>query len=114
MKKDRKGDKGSKSKFDYGCFEDGYDFFAVNKGRYTLQEALDIYKQEMSPEPGEHIAVTGDAFVRHRWGNIDGETHVGWWIEYEEHPRSCPVWAMHPIKKGFPPIDKQYQVFKMP
>ena len=88
------------SKFEYACFFGGYDDFAVNKEKYTKEQAIDIYKTENRHLKGEGklIAVT-NAFVRHRAGiNEDYEPCVGWWLEYKEHKRSCPVWAFHTTK----------------
>lgn len=44
---------------------------------------------------GRFIAI-GEGFVRHRAGtNEDYEPCVGWWLEYTQHKRSCPVWTFH-------------------
>lgn len=84
------------SKFDFGSYDGDYDTFAVNKQRYTKEEAIALAKQENDWQGcGVYIAV-GSAFVRHRAGrDEDGERCVGYWLEYEEHTRSCPVWVFH-------------------
>ena len=86
---------GKKSKFDYCELFGGYDDFAINSCKHTMSEAVEIYRREMDIEPDQKIAV-GNAFVRHHAGiNEDGEPCVGWWLEYEEHKTSCPVYTMH-------------------
>lgn len=84
------------SKFEFESFVGGYDSFAVSKQKFTKEEAIKcaIYQKDWSGREG-YIAI-GDAFVRHRAGrNEEGEPVVGWWLEYEEHKRSCPVWCFH-------------------
>lgn len=101
------------SKFEYASFYGGYDDFAVSKERFTMQEALTMYRLEKEHYKGQSrkIAVC-DAFVCHRAGvNEDGEPCVGWWLEYKERKRSCPVWAFHiarPDEKF-----KNYMYFKL-
>lgn len=102
---------GKKSKFDYCSFYGGYDDFAVNKAKYSLEEALDLYKQENYLETGMKVSVS-TAYVRHRAGiNEDGEPCVGWWLEYEEHPRSCPVWAMHCTFEDATRFESKYDIY---
>jgi len=48
----------------------------------------------------QHLLVVVKSFLKNiskkRAGiNEDGEPCVGWWLEYKEHKRSCPVWAFH-------------------
>lgn len=98
------------SKFEYLSFYGGYDDFAVSKEKYTKEQAIEFYKLEKSYLKGKGclIAVC-DAFVRHRAGiNEDGEPQVGWWLEYKEHKRSCPVWAFH-IEKPNTGLFKGYE-----
>lgn len=102
---------GKRSKFDYASFNGGYDDFAVNKSKYSIKEALDLYKQECSLEDGMKVSVT-TAFVRHRAGiNEDGEPCVGWWLEYEENQRSCPVFAMHCTFEDVTRINHKYDIY---
>ena len=83
------------SKFEYGTFSGGYDNFAVSKEKYTKEQAIELYCVEHSIPKDTKIAVV-DAFVRHRVGrNEDNERCCGWWLEYKEHSRSCPVYAFH-------------------
>jgi len=87
------------SKFEYESFCGGYGEFAVNSEKYTKEEAIKIFEIEMEPykvgDSRENYTV-GQAFTRHRAGvNEDSEPVVGWWLEYEEHKRACPVWEFH-------------------
>jgi hypothetical protein len=85
------------SKFEKAVFYGGYDDYAVSKEKFTMEQAIDLFKieAEQAKGKGKRIAV-GNAFVRHRAGiNEDGERQVGWWLEYMDHGRSCPVWAFH-------------------
>lgn len=101
---------GKRSKFDFAEFDGGYDDFAVNKDKHSIEEALSIYKSEMDIEPGQTVSV-GEAFVRHHAGiNEDGEPCVGWWLEYEEHKTSCPVYAMH-LSFSRIPLQNAYRTF---
>jgi len=86
-----------KSKFEYSEFCGGYDDFAVSKERYTKEGAVQeyIHQTGFHDDDGHMIAI-GNAFVRHRAGiDEDGDRYVGWWLEYEEHNRSVPVWTFH-------------------
>jgi hypothetical protein len=91
------------SKFDYELFFGGYDSLAVSKERYSREQAIEIAKTELAlcekdREKKPYIAI-GNGFVRHRAGvDEDHEPCVGWWLEYEEHERSCPVWVFHNAK----------------
>ncbi len=85
------------SKFDFASFICDYDTFAVSKERYTKEEAIALAKHENDWYGGGGYIAVGSAFVRHRAGrDEDGERRVGYWLEYEEHRRSCPVWVFHP------------------
>ena len=87
------------SKFDYDIFLGGYDELAVSKEKYTKEEAIDIAKVELELSQWRrrpYYLCVRDGFVRHRAGrNECGEPCVGWWMEYEEHKRSCPCWLFH-------------------
>lgn len=88
-----------KSKFDFSGFVGGYDNFAVSKQKYTREEAIELAKLENDWYGGGCYIAIGSAFVRHRAGvDEDGERCVGYWLEYEEHKRSCPVWCFHLAK----------------
>lgn len=98
------------SKFDFTSFVGGYDSFAVSKQKYTKEEAIEIAKAEYFYQDDGYIGI-GDGFVRHRAGvNEDGEKVVGWWGEYEEYERSCPVWMFHYSKS---PKDKDYEYIEL-
>ena len=89
------------SKFDFSGFIGGYDYFAVSKQRFNEKEAIEIYIKENFCKSDEIEIGICDAFVRHRAGvNEDGEPSVGWWIEYREEKRSCPVFAFHVVIKN--------------
>lgn len=54
-----------------------------------------------------------DAFVRYRAGvNEDYEPCVGWWLEYKQHKRSCPVWAFHIAKDIAKEKFKDYEYYE--
>ncbi len=100
------------SKFDYDIFCGGYDFFAVSKQRYSREEAIEIAKRELQYAQDEEWELAiGDGFVCHRAGvNEDGEPQVGWWLEYSDRGRSCPVWMFH---RGRLRFDKGYEYIKV-
>lgn len=84
------------SKFNYEIFYGGYDTLAVSKEKYTKEQAIAIAKRELESFKKPCYLAIGEGFVRHRAGiNEDGEPCVGWWIEYSEHKRSCPVYVFH-------------------
>lgn len=88
------------SKFDYECFcGDCNRLLAVNKEKYTKEQAIDIAKEELERFDAPYYIVIENMFVRHRAGvDDDGEKHVTWWLEDKEHKRCCPVWCFHTIK----------------
>lgn len=82
------------SKFDHDYFYSDFGEYAFNKQKYSEQQAVQLFRVENGC-PDSDIAVC-DAFVIHRAGiNDDNEPIVGWWLEYEDKGRSCPVYAMH-------------------
>ena len=86
------------SKFDYSCFYGGYISFAVNAQKYTKEQAIEIFERETCEKvgSGRRDYTVGEAWTRHRAGrNEDNEPTVGWWVEYAEYQRSCPVWEFH-------------------
>lgn len=94
------------SKFEYMCFmdADGIDLLAVNKEKYTKEEAIKIAKRELDYNSSFKLAVAEDKYyVRHRAGrNIYGELYVGWYLEEEQYKRSCPVYVFKLLRKeGF-------------
>ncbi len=98
------------SKFEYNSFYGGYDDFAVSKEKYTKEQAIELYCREHDIPKDMKIAVT-DAFVRHRVGwNEDNERCCGWWLEYKEHSRSCPVYAFHKVLREMPKeLESEYE-----
>lgn len=101
------------SRFEYENFYGGYDDFAVSKEKYTKEQAIALYKDSKDYYKGKGVLIAVcDAFVRHRAGvNEDGEPCVGWWLEYKQHKRSCPVWAFH-IEKSNTGLFKGYEYFE--
>ncbi|MGN0557867.1 MAG: hypothetical protein ACI4IS_00250 [Acutalibacteraceae bacterium] len=85
------------SKFDFDIFRGGFDTFAVSKERYKKEQAIELFMYENGLQNKTvTIAITGNAWVRHRAGrNEDNEKCVCWWLEYADYGRNCPVWAMH-------------------
>ena len=86
---------GKKSKFEYNVFYGyGVEYFVVNRDKYTIEEAKELFVQEMEYEPKK----IEEAAVRYGAGmNEDMEPCVGWWLESEadgSEPRRCPVWVM--------------------
>lgn len=98
------------SKFDYGTFCGGYDDFAVSKEKYTKEQAIELYCIEHGISKDTKIAIT-NAFVRHRVGwDEDNERCCGWWLEYKEHSRSCPVYAFHEVLEKIPrKLESEYE-----
>lgn len=89
------------SKFDYDIFYGGVDDLGVSKEKYTKEEAIKIAMVELEQHNtnGLFLAIS-DAFACHRAGvNEDNEPCVGWWLEYQERKRSCPVYAFHVATK---------------
>lgn len=91
------------SKFDVDIFCGGFDILAVSKQKHSREEAIEIAKIELGLPYDQQGAfpyiAMGDGFVRHRAGiTEDGERSVGWWLEYDEHARSCPAWVFHNAK----------------
>ena len=87
------------SKFEFESFVGGYDRFAVSKQKFTKEEAIECARYQNDWNSGKGYIAIGDAFVRHRAGrDEEGEPRVCWWLEYEEHRRSCPVWCFHITK----------------
>lgn len=85
----------STSKFDYGSFYGGYDEFAVNAQRFTLEEATKLLEKELEVDANDWVM--SKAFVKWRAGvDEDHEKCVGWWLEYKQREKgSCPVYAFH-------------------
>lgn len=88
---------GRKSKFDYADFCGDGVWFAVNKDKYTKEEAIELFKYEIEgtigDKKGEYMLING--FAKWRAGiTEDNEPIVGWWLEWKERNRgSCPVYC---------------------
>lgn len=83
---------GKKSKFDYLSFTDG--FFAVNKDKYTKEEAVQLFLEETVGIV--HEITTGVVYFGFGVGE-DGEKHTGWWLDIDyigSSARRCPVWVI--------------------
>ena len=80
------------SKFDYDTLYGEDDtYLAVSKERHTLDEARAIAEHELGAKVR---LLEEDCCVRHRAGrSLDGEPTVGWFLDFDILPRSCPVWA---------------------
>lgn len=84
------------SKFDVEIFRgDDYTYVAVSKERYSKEEAIEIAKGELKDVGTDKLSlVLQNGFARHRAGiNEDGDPCVGWWLEWEDYGRNCPVYA---------------------
>nr|DAG57630.1 MAG TPA: hypothetical protein [Caudoviricetes sp.] len=83
------------SKFDFDLFTGDYPI-AVNKKRYTEQQAEEIAKDVLGVSAVEKYG----GFVRYGYGcDDDGEVYNAWWLDWYPSKRSCPVWAFKPKKK---------------
>ncbi|MDD6069968.1 MAG: hypothetical protein PUC12_04035, partial [Clostridiales bacterium] len=53
--------------------------------------------------------------VRHRAGvNDDNEPCVGWWLEWNEHKRSCPVYSFHVTHESeYPYLKEGYELISL-
>lgn len=83
---------GRKSKFNYELFSNGY--FAINKNKYTKNQAISIFQEETGENPQEFL--TGTVFFGIGIDD-DGEKHNTWWLDtyYKQNTkRRCLVWVM--------------------
>jgi hypothetical protein len=81
------------SKFDSEIFYgDCQNWAGFNKQKYTKEEAVESWKNEVFGEDLPYVIE--DCFVRHRAGSFEGETSVGWWLEWEEYKTSVPAWSV--------------------
>ena len=94
------------SKFTESNFYDGNDTYAVSAEKFTKEQAIEkaAIECEMPYVKDYYLAMT-KAWVRWQIGyNEDNERVIGWWLSYDEKPRSCPVWAFHSTRQ----IEKQW------
>lgn len=81
------------SKFDSEIFYgDWLNWAGFNKQKYSKEEAIESWKNEVFGEDLPYVIE--EAFVRHRAGSFEGETSVGWWLEWEEYKTSVPAWSV--------------------
>ncbi|HFX3816478.1 hypothetical protein ABVF54_05105 [Enterococcus mundtii] len=86
-----------KSKFDSEMFYGDYDnWMGFNKQKYTKEQAIEAWKEEMSELDEVIPFVVEDAFVRYRVGqNEDHEPCAGWWLEWKDYGnKSVPAWSI--------------------
>lgn len=88
---------GKNSKFEYDWFYDGcaYSLFCVNKNKYTIEQAIALFKKETCGESPKEIKT---ATVRFGAGVQDGEKRITWWLDEESEEtakRRCPVWILN-------------------
>ena len=104
------------SKFDYENFYgEGIDYFAVSKEKFTKEQAIEIAKMELESIGKPYYIAIGDGYARHRAGiSDDGEPCVGWWLEYEEHNRSCPCWVFHRTANKNEKWNEEYKYIHVP
>lgn len=105
------------SKFEDGHFFGGKGEYAVNAQKYTKEQAIEMAKIECEHPYIEnyYLCVMG-GFVRWRVGfNEDGEKQIGWWLEYREYERSCPVYVFYIVRgnelerdKGWGAWEREY------
>ncbi len=86
---------GKKSKFTSGSFYGDTQYFAVNRDKFTKEEAIQMCRNETGYDPYE-------PFKAEVWFGCgvdeDGQARAGcWWLDVSgtgKRPRRCPVWAM--------------------
>ena len=70
---------GSASRFRYECFyDDDYRYFAVNKSKYTRQQADEICEYELDVDLS--TVKVSDGYVYHGFGMLDGEMENTYWL----------------------------------
>lgn len=99
------------SKFDYEAFYGDYNYLGISKEKYTKEEAIAIAREEFGVTVDvEGFLAVHDAFSRHRAGVDDyGERHVGWWLEFEDAGRNCPIWCFRFVPTDKLQIDKKIE-----
>lgn len=89
------------SKFDSGIFYGDWDNWGgFNKQKYTKEQAIEAWKNDMFDIGDDTPYVVEGAFVRWRAGQTeDHEPCVGWWLEWEDYGnRSVPAWSIRETK----------------
>ena len=83
------------SKFQYEEYRGDYPCFAFNQQKYTKEQSIEIWKQEVwfddyKPEP-----IISESFVTWRAGvTEDYEPRVGWWLSDTQYRKSVKVWKL--------------------
>jgi hypothetical protein len=102
------------SKFDVSHFYGGFDSLAVSKEKYSKEQAIEIAKVELESFNKPYFIAIGNGFTRHRAGrNEDGEPCVGWWLEYDDNTKSCPVWCFHKANNKTETFNKDYEYIEV-
>ena len=69
----------------------------LNGGCYGVcdnYEQVLEYHKDLLTKPNKNYVIILSTVERKKQSE-DGECCVGWWLEYEEHKRSCPCWVFH-------------------
>ncbi|HGF8193865.1 TPA: hypothetical protein QFC31_001326 [Enterococcus faecium] len=85
------------SKFEHSEFYgDWRGWGGFNKQKYTKEEALKVWREDLFGFDEDIPFVIEDAFVRYRFGrNEDNEPMSCWWIEWQDYgDKSVPVWSI--------------------
>ena len=86
-----------KSKFDFEVFHgDWAAWLGISKQKYTKEEAVALWEQQLVLKFDEKDHIVEDAFVRYRFGrNEDNEPCSGWWLEWKDYgSKSVPAWSI--------------------
>lgn len=86
-----------KSKFDFMEFYGDWIFWGgFNKQKFSKEEAVKIWREELFGIGKDVPYVIESAFVRYRYGrNEDNEQCSGWWLEWKDYgSKSVPVWSI--------------------
>ncbi len=97
------------SKFNYETFfEDSRTLFVASKQRFTLEQATELAEFYFGSKTG--VKLHREGYVRHRAGiNDEGDACVGWWLEDEQGPKSCPVWIFEEcFAPDLPPLKNKF------
>lgn len=99
-------------KFDFDVFRGGFDDFAVHAGKYSKEDAIGLYIQEMCFGHTEEICIC-PAYVYYGFGyDADNmENTSGYWLTYEPRGNSFDVWAFH--VRGSVPDYPEYEIINI-
>ncbi|MGG5333771.1 hypothetical protein [Enterococcus sp. AZ163] len=85
------------SKFESEIFYgDWRNWAGLNKQKYTKEEAIKAWREELFGLDSDVPYVVEDAFVRYRVGQTeDHEPCAGWWLEWKDNgSKSVPAWSV--------------------